>query len=742
MTRFPLWLAPFVALAGAICLRYIDPGPVEAMRLATFDEYQRIKPAQWQDAGVRIVDLDDESLTRIGQWPWPRTKVAELLLKLGEAGVAVVAFDIVFAEPDRTSPRALVSAWGGLARDPLLGELAARLPDNDEALADALRQVPSVVGFPGLDAPADRLPAQKWGWGIAGDDPKQFLIARPGARPNLPVIEAAALGQGSFFALPDRDGIYRHVAMLMLIRPPGTEGTIYPSLSLEALRVVQQASTYVVRSSGASGQTAFGEQTGVNAVRVGKLVVPTDGQARVWIRDTGPVRERVVPAWRVLEGELAADALEGTIVYIGTSAPGLRDLRAMPLNPAASGVELHARTTEQILLGEFLDRPDWTTGVEVIWLAVLGAVLVFSRPRAGPIRCAVIGAVGVAVSIGASWYAFDRHGLLIDPVFPAAAATMLYVIGSLESFLRTEAERRRVRGAFSHYLSPTMVARLAADPSALKLGGETREMTIMFTDIRGFTTRSESMDAAGLTRFLNRFLTPMTATIQEHRGTLDKYIGDAIMAFWNAPLDDPDHAEHAGHAALSMLRELDKLNALMVEEARAAGENFPPIAIGIGLNSGPVSVGNMGSDLVFGYTVIGDDVNLASRLESRSKTYGVGIVIGENTQRLLPPGFAVLELDLVRVKGKKRPVKIYTIMGDAKTAAEPWFVTLSEQHAAMLAAYRSQEWSGATAAILRARAAADGRLDGLYELYRERIAAFRERPPPEDWDGVEIATEK
>jgi adenylate cyclase len=420
----------------------------------------------------------------------------------------------------------------------------------------------------------------------------------------------------------------------------------------------------------------------------------------------------------------------------------LRDLRAMPLNPAASGVELHARTTEQILLGEFLDRPDWTTGLEVIWLAVLGAVLVFSLPRAGPIRCAVIGAVGVAVSIGASWYAFDRHGLLIDPVFPAAAATMLYVIGSLESFLRTEAERRRVRGAFSHYLSPTMVARLAADPKALRLGGETREMTIMFTDIRRFTSRSEWMDAAALARFLNRFLTPMTAIIHEHRGTLDKYIGDAIMAFWNAPLDDPDHAQHAARAALAMLAGLEALNATLDAEARAAGAEFTPIAIGIGLNSGAVSVGNMGSDQVFGYTVIGDDVNLASRLEGRSKTYGVGIVIGENTQRLLPPGFAVLELDLVRVKGKKRPVTIYTILGDAKTAAEPWFVALSEQHAAMLTAYRSQEWSGATAAILRGRATAGGRLDGLYDLYRERIAAFREHPPPEDWDGVEIATEK
>src|SRR5262245_9714861 len=239
--RFPLWFVPLTALVGAVAIRAIDPGPVEGLRLATFDEFQRIKPATWQDAGVRIVDIDDESLSRIGQWPWPRDKIAELLLRVGDAGAAVVAFDVVFAEPDRTSPRRAVAAWSGLSGDPVLAGLAERLPDNDEVLAEALLKVPAVVGFPVVPEPVDRLPVKKWGEGFAGDDPKQFLRLNAGARANLPVIEAAAAGQGSFASDPDRDGIYRRAAMLFLVKAPQGDPVIYPSLGLEALRVAQGA---------------------------------------------------------------------------------------------------------------------------------------------------------------------------------------------------------------------------------------------------------------------------------------------------------------------------------------------------------------------------------------------------------------------------------------------------------------------------------------------------------------------
>jgi adenylate cyclase len=309
-------------------------------------------------------------------------------------------------------------------------------------------------------------------------------------------------------------------------------------------------------------------------------------------------------------------------------------------------------------------------------------------------------------------------------------------------FMRTELERRRTRNVLMRYVPPGVATRMAANPDRLKLGGETRDMTIMFSDIRGFTTRSEKMSAEQLTRFINRFLTPMTTVIQEHDGTIDKYMGDAIMAFWNAPQDVQAHPRVAADAALGMIAALEALNRELETEAKATGQGFEPVAIGIGINTGTVSVGNMGSEQRFDYSVIGDDVNLASRLEGRSKSYGVVIVLGERTASRLGEDYAVLELDRLRVKGKTKPVTIFTLLGGAEIARSTWFTTLRENHDAMLRHYRGCEWDAAESACAEAGRHAGGRLDAYYELYAERIADFRVTPPPSDWDGVEIATEK
>jgi adenylate cyclase len=310
------------------------------------------------------------------------------------------------------------------------------------------------------------------------------------------------------------------------------------------------------------------------------------------------------------------------------------------------------------------------------------------------------------------------------------------------NYMREERERRQVRGAFSRYMSPDLVEQLAEDPSRLKLGGEMREMTLLFCDIRGFTTISEQFDAEGLTRFINRFLTPMTAIILARRGTIDKYMGDCIMAFWNAPLDDPAHAEHGVRSALAMFDGVKQLNRALETEAEADGRKFIPINIGIGINTGTVCVGNMGSDLRFDYSVLGDDVNLASRLEGQSKTYGTDNVIGENTKALVD-GFACLKLDRIQVKGKTVPVDIYTVLGDESLAASPEFQSLRACHDDMLAAYQRQDWA-ATRRKLEECRAFDGahRLDVLYDLYAERIAAYENDPPGENWDGVYVAKSK
>jgi adenylate cyclase len=737
-----VWLIPVAMLALALALRIADVAPIQDMRLSLFDEYQRLAPAEYEDAGVRVVDIDDDTLDRIGQWPWPRIHVATLLDRLTSLGAAVVAFDMVFAEPDRTSPQRMMRSWFD-ANTPaaLVDELARRLPDHDTVLAKAISGVPTVLGIALTPAPSVQRPSPKAGFAQAGDDPRPFLPAFRGAIVNLPQLTEPAAGVGSFNIVPERDGVIRRVPLFYALRKADRTADLVPSLAAEALRVAQGASTYVIKSSNASGTTGFGEKTGVSQARIGTFIVPTDAEGRVWMRDMGRVGARTIPAWQVMQGDVRAGELEGTIVFIGTSAAGLLDLRVTPLDAAAPGVDVHARIAEQMVLGDFLQRPDWVDGLEFVYLLALGVIVLLLLPRWGPIGCAVVTVLGIATAVASSWLAYTQYKMLIDPLYPSLAVLSLYLCASLLVFLHTEGERRRVRHAFGRYMSPALVERLANDPTQLELGGETRDMTILFTDIRDFTSVAESMDAASLTRFINDFLTPMTDIILRHRGTIDKYMGDAIMAFWNAPLDDPDHAPNAARAALNMLAELERLNGVWTAEATKDGKPDHPVSIGVGLNTGPCCVGNMGSSLRLEYSVIGDDVNLASRLEGQSKTYGVPIVIGENTRARLD-GFASLELDLLRVKGKQRPVRVFALLGDERVAGETWFRAVSEAQAAMLKAYRGRDWSRASALLALCRRAAEGRMPTLWSLYEARIEELRAGAVAADWDGVAVARQK
>ena len=430
-------------------------------------------------------------------------------------------------------------------------------------------------------------------------------------------------------------------------------------------------------------------------------------------------------------------------MFIGTSATGLKDIRATAVNPAAPGVEVHAQLAEQILTGEFLQRPDWADGAETLYLMGLGLLLILLLPRAGAIACAWIGGSAVALVGGLSWYAFTKLHWLLDPVVPSLAVLAIYLVASFLNFLRVEAERRQVRSAFSRYLSPALADRLAKHPEQLKLGGETKTMTVLFSDIRGFTTLAERLSAEELTRFLNRFMTPMTGIIMARRGTIDKYIGDCIMAFWNAPLDDPDHPTHACEAALQMRRHLVVFNQTLQAEQAASSTPFEPVHIGIGMNTGACVVGNFGSEQRFDYSVLGDPVNLASRLEGQAKPYGVDVVLGESTAGLIQ-GFALLELDLMRVKGKMTPVHLFGLLGDATMEAEERFQTLRARHKEFLAAYRGQRWDEALRlmeACLQLDTART-RLRICYRLYQDRIRAYQAQPPDPGWDGVFVATSK
>lgn len=728
-------LIPLGFLIAAVALRVSGWGWVELIQHKAFDAFFRLKPRIYEQLPVRIVDIDDESLSRLGQWPWPRTQVARLVRRLNALGASTIAFDAVFAEPDRTSPASILPIWPQTAEVRALRKRTKELPDHDRIFAKAISEANVVTGFVLTGEENRVMPASKASFAFAGDGPLTYLRNFPGAVTNLPELEKAASGNGSFSFIPEQDGMIRRAPMLFR-----HGNKLFPSLSAEAIRVAQGVANYAVKSSGASGETGFGAHTGISKIKIGSFIIPTDATGRIWVYFTKTVPERTIPVWRIFEKDFDPAEVEGAIIFVGTSASGLKDLRTTPLNPAMPGVEIHANIAEQILSGTYLSRPDWADGAEVLYMLALGLILLVLLPLLGAFWCALVGIAGIAAAVGISWHAFSARQYLLDPVFPCLAVIFVYMSSSLISYLKSETERRQVRNAFNRYMHPKLVAELAKHPEKLRLGGETRDMTILFCDIRGFTTISEQFDAHGLTQMINRFLTPMTEIIMERLGYIDKYIGDCIMAFWNAPLDDADHASNACVAAISMIERLTERNKAWRAEAEAEGRKYIPINIGIGLNTGPCCVGNLGADQRFNYSVLGDDVNLSSRLEGQSKTYGVNIVIGPRT-RNQAPGFATLELDLLRVKGKTVPVHIYTLLGGHKLNVSENFQTHRHDHDMMIMAYRSQKWKEAREFLEKCRHTPLP-LKVLYDLYDARISDFEANPPDKDWDGTFTATSK
>ena len=403
------------------------------------------------------------------------------------------------------------------------------------------------------------------------------------------------------------------------------------------------------------------------------------------------------------------------------------------------GVEIHAQVLESALTREALSTPAFAISLEFLAALILGLLVIAFAPGFGPITLVLVGGLLATVLAGTSWYFYAQHRMLIDFTYPLMSTTAIYLALIFFSFVREQSQRRQIRSAFSQYLSPVLVEQLALSPEKLVLGGEEREMTIMFSDVRGFTTISETYksDPQGLTALMNRFLTPLTNAILARKGYIDKYMGDAIMAFWNAPLDDKEHEINACEAAIDMLEKIDEVNKQREQEAAAGGHVYIPLNVGIGLNTGLGVVGNMGSDLKFNYSVLGDSVNLASRLEGQSKEYGFPIIVGSRTAMAVKEKFAILELDFIMVKGKKEPEVIYAIAGREDVAQSGHFQRLRNLTIEMLACYRSRDWEGALAAIERGRKSDDGQaLSSLYRLYEARIRSYIDNPPPEDWNGA------
>jgi adenylate cyclase len=732
------WARQF-GLARAVCtlllialvpLRIIDPRPLEEARLRTFDFFQVLRPRQQTIRPVVIVDIDEASLKAIGQWPWPRTVMADLVTRLTQLGAAVLGFDIVFPEPDRMSPASVAASLRDL--DSATRAKLDSLPSNDAVFAGAIKNSHVVVGQSVLTtagvAAANNAPEP--GYAVLGPDPSRFLDRYPTLLRNIPVIENAASGRGVFTTAEEHDGTVRRAPVIMQ-----AAGRIVPALTLDMLRVAANSDSALIRADAA----------GVENVVMNGFVLPTDGKGRLWIYFNHRDPARSVSAKDVLEGRVTADRVGRRLVLIGTSAIGLLDTKTTPLDPVIPGVEIHAQILENILGGQLLSSPNWGIAAELALAIVIGLAIIIAAPVLPASIVVALGAILIAGLVGMSWYFFVAHNVLIDFTYPLMSCWLIYLVLTFFNYFREQQQRHQIRSAFGFYLSPQLVEQLARSPEKLVLGGEERRMTILFSDVRGFTTISEHYkdDPQGLTHLMNRFLTPLTNAIIERKGTIDKYIGDAIMAFWNAPVDDAEHEASACDAALEMLARAEALNVELKREAEAGGGVYMPLRVGIGLNTGPCVVGNMGSDFRFNYSVLGDTVNVASRLESRTKDYRLSMVIGSRTAERAREKFATMEIDLIQVKGKKQPEAVFTVLGNAEIDHDPRCKELIGLNGEMLASYRKQQWDTTKTLIERCRKLASSfGADGLYDMYLERIEAYQHDPPPPDWNGVYEAETK
>jgi adenylate cyclase len=714
-------LALLVAFAA---LRIADPAPIEEIRVRMFDTFQHIEPRKKTARPVTIVDIDEKSLAKLGQWPWPRTNLADMIINLTKLGAVAIGFDIMFPEPDRLNPAVAANTMRYLD-DATKTKLRA-LPSNDQIFADAIRRSRVVLGETGLAEVNPLFDPNLPVSGVAslGGEPEPFLFKYPGLLRNIPVLEQASAGRGLLTIKTERDGIVRRVPMMLQ-----AQGAMVPSLSFEILRVVTGTPTILIRS----------EKAGITSVAVRGLQIPTDPNAQLWVHFAHHDPSIYVSAIDVIDGSVPLDKIDHKLVLIGTSAVGLNDDKTTPIDPVMPGVEIHGQVLESALTGGLLSRPNSAFVAELGAALVLGILVIVFAPLLGPATLVLVGALFATLLIGTSWYYYTQQRVLIDFTYPLLSTMAIYLTLIFSSFVREQAQRRQIRSAFGQYLSPALVEQLAHSPEKLVLGGEEREMTIMFSDVRGFTTISESYkhDPQGLTTLMNRFLTPLTNAILARKGTIDKYMGDAIMAFWNAPIDDREHQINACEAAVDMLERIDELNKQRELEAEAGGHVYIPLNVGVGLNTGTCVVGNMGSDLRFDYSVLGDSVNLASRLEGQSKEYGFPIIVGSKTALAVKDKFAILELDFIMVKGKKEPEVIYAIAGREDTARSGRFQRLRNLTIEMLACYRSRDWDGALAAIERGRRTDEAHSLGLlYKLYEARILDYQNNPPPDDWNGA------
>jgi adenylate cyclase len=722
------------ALVVLVFTVFADNPVIRGLETASLDLRFRLRGVRPPGSEVVVILVDDHSLESLGRWPFSRALFARALAMLDQARAKVVAFDFLFTERDEPLPaelrEAAQRAAEALAGEPSDGLRAAleKLADSDRdnrfaAAIRASRHVLLPVGLSFVDTPGEApawLSQSAYARFEKSELPPVFPLRPKSAVLPIEILAAAAAGLGHAMIAYDRDGAPRYDYTALPF-----EGDFLPSLSIRAAAAYLDVTWPQVALALGAG------------LRIGDLAVPTDPAMRLLINYRGP--RDTFPSFSfadLLAGQVMANKLAGRIVLIGASFAGSSDSFAQPFgNTPMPGIERMANIIDTIIGRDFIGASPGSWNIVVTAMILLLAALAGAMTEFLPTRFAALAcATPVAAWAGAAQLAFAQN-VWLPLASPMAALATAAATVLLFRYWVVDRDGRRIRTAFRQYLAPEMVAELAAHPERLQLGGEMRSMTILFCDLRSFTTLAEGMDARTLTSFLNSFLAPMTEMILAQKGTIDRYLGDGIMAFWNAPLDDPDHVKHAVHAAQAMRRKLAELNRGWEDEAQAAEKVFRPVRMGIGINTGECCVGNYGSQQHFNYSLLGDPVNLASRLEGLGKIYGVDLVIGEETAaRLGDP--ELIEIDLVAVKGKTQAVRVYTLSPERIEEEQ-----LIVRHSALLKAYRGQDWASARAAIAECRRY-DAGLAQLYDLYDERIDFFAANPPGFEWDGVFVASEK
>lgn len=739
LVRYALGLTLLLVLLGHAS-RVNEIGLINSLDAIIYDKMIAVTMPQDKDERIVIVDIDEKSLAELGRWPWGRDRLAALLDRLFDVyGVALVGFDVVFAEPDGSSGLASLDR---LAEKQLKDDasfqaaLRALRPelDHDARFAATLSKRPVVLGYyfssmaGGLNTgmlPSSILPAGSF----AG---RRIAFSRwTSYGANLPAFQQNAATAGHMNPLLDFDGISRRVPLLAEYG-----GQYYDALSLAMVRTLlgfpKVEPGYPEESFFSSKRYSDIEWLDLPTAK-GTLRIPVDENAAALI----PYRGRqgsflYLSAADVLAHRVAADQLTGKMVLIGTTAPGLMDLRATPVGAAYPGVEIHANLIAGILDGNLKHRPGYVMGANVLMLIVSGGIMVFLLPLLSPLRATLV-ALGILLAGIAIYMAFWHLANLVLPLAGGLIlVAILYAINMSWGYFVESKTKRQLTDLFGQYVPPELVDEMARTPESYNMEGRKAELTVLFSDIRGFTSISEGMQPDQLAMLMNEYLGTMTEVIRAQRGTLDKYIGDAIMAFWGAPVDDPHHARHAVVSAIEMQATLSQFNKQL------SAKGWPELKIGIGINTGMVTVGDMGSPVRKAYTVLGDAVNLASRLEGITKQYGVGIIVGESTRRQLAGEIAFREIDRVRVKGKEEPVAIFEPVAPAGQVppAVQDELRLWQQ---TLRAYRAQDWEQAELVLLNL-----ARLSPrpLYDIYGERIAEFRQNPPGPGWDGTTTLTSK